>query len=188
MPEILQSDNGTEFLGECIVLLKKYYNNIRIVKGRPYHPQSQGAVERGNSPFKEALFKWIQNTNNTGVSWAKIGIYVINAQINNRKSESKKIKSPYEAIYGKLNVPQSTYVLDEKILGLATTEYAVQAVEQIINLVSRSDSSKQIPFEMLHEIIQKADTLYETVVGMDEEPNSTAISELNIDKMEKHPK
>jgi len=117
-------------------------------------------------------------------------------------------------------------VLDEKILGLATTEYTVQAVEQIINLVSRSDSSKQIPFEMLHEIIQKADTLYETVVRMDEEgqeqaaidfnvekkikmlvesytsllvgdmkpssieetPNSTAISELNIDKMEKHPK
>jgi hypothetical protein len=59
MPEILQSDNGTEFLGECIVLLKKYYNNIQIVKGRPYHRQSQGAVERGNSPFKEALFKWI---------------------------------------------------------------------------------------------------------------------------------
>jgi hypothetical protein len=226
MPEILQSDNGTEFLGECLVLLKKYYNNIRIVKGRPYHPQSQGAVERGNSPFKEALFKWIRNKNNTGVSWAKIGIYVINAQINNQKSESKNFKSPYEAIYGKVNVPQSTYVLDEKILGLATTEYAVQAVEQFINLVSRSDSSKQIPVEMLHEIIQKADSLYETVVRMEEEgeeqaaidfnaekkikmlvesytsllvgdmkpssieetPNSTAISELNIDEMEKHPK
>jgi hypothetical protein len=127
------------------VLLKKYYNNIRIVKGRPYHLQSQGAVERGNSPFKEALFKWIRNKNNTGFSWAKFGIYVINAQINNRKSESKNFKLLYEAIYGKLNVPQSTYVLDEKILGLATTEYAVQAVEQIINLVSRSDSSKQIP-------------------------------------------
>jgi hypothetical protein len=101
MPEILQSDNGTEFLGECLVLLKKYYNNIRIVKGRPYHPQSQVAVECGNSPFKEALFKWIRNKNNTCVSWAKIGIYVINAQINNRKSESKNFKSPYEAIYGK---------------------------------------------------------------------------------------
>ncbi len=49
-------------------------------------------------------------------------------------------------------------MLDEKILGLATTEYAVQAVEQVINLVSRSDSSKQIPIEMLHEIIQKADS------------------------------
>jgi hypothetical protein len=55
-------------------------------------------------------------------------------------------------------------VLDEKILGLATTEYAVQAVEQIINLVTISDLTKQIPVEMLHEIIQKADTLYETVV------------------------
>jgi hypothetical protein len=177
MPEILQSNNGTEFLGECIVLLKKYYNNIRIVKGRPYHPQSQGAVERGNSPFKEALFKWIQNKNNTGVSWAKIGIYVINVQMNNQKSESKNFKSPYEAIYGKHNVLQSTYVLDEKILGLATTEYTVQAVEQIINLVGRSDLSKQIPVEMLQEVIQKADTLYETVVQMDEEGQEQAAIE-----------
>ncbi len=97
MPEVLQSDNGTEFLGEFILLLKKYFNNIRMVKGRPYHSQLQGAMERRNSLFKEALFKWIRNKNNSGVSWAKIGIYVINAQINNRKSASKDGKSPYEA-------------------------------------------------------------------------------------------
>ncbi len=148
------------------------------------------------------------------------------SRLTTGSQNKKNPKSPYEAIYGKLNVSQSTYVLDEKILGLATTEYAVQAVEQVINLVSRSDSSKQIPVEMLHEIIHKADTLYETVVRMDEEgqeqaaidfnvedkmkmlvesytsllvgdmkpssieetPNSTAISELNIDETEKHPK
>jgi hypothetical protein len=67
------------------------------------------------------------------------------SRLTTGSQNKKNPKSPYEAIYGKLNVSQSTYVLDEKILGLATTEYAVQAVEQIINLVSRSDSSKQIP-------------------------------------------
>jgi hypothetical protein len=35
IPEILQSDNGSEFLGECIDLIKTYYPNIHIIKGRP---------------------------------------------------------------------------------------------------------------------------------------------------------
>jgi hypothetical protein len=51
MPEILYSDIGTEFLGKCIGFIKKYYKTISIVKGWPYHPQSQGSVERGRGPF-----------------------------------------------------------------------------------------------------------------------------------------
>ncbi len=96
MPEILHSDNGTEFLGKCISLIKKYYKTIRIVKGRPYHPQSQGSVERGNGPFKEALYKWIADPENEKEHWAKVGIYVVNAKINGRQSRFKNKKSPYE--------------------------------------------------------------------------------------------
>jgi hypothetical protein len=37
--EILQSDNGNEFLGQCIKVIKAFYPYIHIVKGRAYHPQ-----------------------------------------------------------------------------------------------------------------------------------------------------
>jgi hypothetical protein len=44
--EILQSGIGSEFLGECIGLIHKYYPNIHNVKGRPRHPQSQGKIKK----------------------------------------------------------------------------------------------------------------------------------------------
>jgi hypothetical protein len=93
-----------------------------------------------------------------------------------QKMENRRMKLKY----GKINVPQSTYVLDDKILGLVTTEYAIQAVELIINLVSESDVSTQSPVQMLQEIIQKADTLYETVVAMDEEGLEQEAFDFNV--------
>ncbi len=55
IPEILQSDNGSEFLGKYINYIKKYYGTVNIVKGRPRRPQTQGSVEKSNGPFKRAL-------------------------------------------------------------------------------------------------------------------------------------
>jgi hypothetical protein len=33
IPEILQSDSSTEFLGECIGTIRQYYNSIHLIKG-----------------------------------------------------------------------------------------------------------------------------------------------------------
>ena len=53
-PTILQTDNGGEFNNE---LLKKFLeqNNIQYVRGSPYHPQSQGAVESFNRTIQNFL-------------------------------------------------------------------------------------------------------------------------------------
>jgi len=50
IPKILQTDNGKEFYGEFGEYLKR--NNIKHVRGRPYHPQSQGSVEAFNKTLK----------------------------------------------------------------------------------------------------------------------------------------
>jgi hypothetical protein len=60
VPEILQSDNGGEFLGEWISYIKKYFPTVKIVKGRARKLSTQGSVERGNGPFKIALDHWMQ--------------------------------------------------------------------------------------------------------------------------------
>ncbi len=91
LPEILQSENGKEFLEYCIKMIKEEFHTIKVVKGRVYHPASQGSVERGNATFKEALDKWLEEEDNKeggtkGKSWSEIGLYVINAKINNRLS------------------------------------------------------------------------------------------------------
>ncbi|XP_020622505.1 SCAN domain-containing protein 3-like [Orbicella faveolata] len=47
-PCVIQHDQGREFEGAVAALCKKL--GIKIVKGRPYHPQSQGKVERARPP------------------------------------------------------------------------------------------------------------------------------------------
>ena len=49
MPYLLQSDNGREFVNAIIKdLLQNWDGLCKTINGRPRHPQSQGAVERGN--------------------------------------------------------------------------------------------------------------------------------------------
>jgi hypothetical protein len=110
-PQVLQSNNGTKFLGECIRNIRKYFPTIQIVKERSYHPQSQGSVERSNVPFKEALVKWV--IEKPGASWAHVRIHVVNQAINGRPSWSKDNLSPYHSYYGKLDVTDHSYVLDD---------------------------------------------------------------------------
>jgi len=59
IPEVLQSYNGGEFLGDCIKLINKTFPGVHVVKGRARQPWSQGGVECGNVIFKEALQKWM---------------------------------------------------------------------------------------------------------------------------------
>jgi IS30 family transposase len=46
-------DNGLEFKGALIELTNQL--GIRMIRGHPYHPQTQGSVEKANSTFKQRL-------------------------------------------------------------------------------------------------------------------------------------
>ena len=52
-PEIAHMDNGKEFKGACLMLLKRF--GIRIINGRPRRSQTQGSVEQGNYVAKTKL-------------------------------------------------------------------------------------------------------------------------------------
>ncbi|KRZ83412.1 SCAN domain-containing protein 3 [Trichinella sp. T8] len=52
-PSILQSDNNQEFSNAIIVKLKTCWPELRLVSGRPQHPQSHGAVERLNGVVQD---------------------------------------------------------------------------------------------------------------------------------------
>jgi hypothetical protein len=48
-------DNSTEFMGDFDDLCENRYLAIPRIKGRPYHPKSQGSIERANLTFKRKL-------------------------------------------------------------------------------------------------------------------------------------
>jgi len=64
IPQILQSDNGREFDNKRInVYLEE--QQIKFVHGRPYHPESQGCIERSHKTLQEGLKKYyVQNKAN----------------------------------------------------------------------------------------------------------------------------
>jgi hypothetical protein len=64
-PMILQSDNRHEFTANIITELKSLWPDLKIVHGRPCHPQSQSSVERANADVKEMLATWLDERNST---------------------------------------------------------------------------------------------------------------------------
>lgn len=59
---ILHTDNGREFINANIQTLTNFYK-IEHITGRPYHPQSQGQVERFNGTIKQRLRRCLVDIN-----------------------------------------------------------------------------------------------------------------------------
>jgi hypothetical protein len=52
----MQADNGKEFKGALLLLLRKY--GIQVVNGAPRSPQTQGLVEQANGVVENKLRAW----------------------------------------------------------------------------------------------------------------------------------
>ncbi|KAJ8141598.1 hypothetical protein OY671_005229 [Metschnikowia pulcherrima] len=60
VPEIIQSDNGTEFKGEVSRLMQE--KRIKVVHSQAYSPQTNGSVEKGNGIAKAKIASWKEAT------------------------------------------------------------------------------------------------------------------------------
>jgi hypothetical protein len=59
IPEVLKSDNGKEVSGYYLALIREYFKTIRIVKGRPYHPQSDTVLNMVMVHSSKYLQNWL---------------------------------------------------------------------------------------------------------------------------------
>ena len=55
--KILQCDNGGEFMAGVLALCEQWGMPLPT-NSSPYHPQTNGLVERGGSVIKRAIAKW----------------------------------------------------------------------------------------------------------------------------------
>jgi len=100
IPVLLHTDNGTEFAGEVAKTCKAF--GVEQVHGRPYHPQSQGCVERRVQTLKRRLAAIFATGDCT--DWER-ALALIEFQINITWTASIGM-SPWEAVYGqKPHVP-----------------------------------------------------------------------------------
>ena len=94
---ILQSDNGREFVNSVLSELSTLWPELKLVTGRPRHPQSQGAVERLNGVIQDKLKIWMRENNTT--RWS-VGLKFVQWQINISSHETIK-NSPFKVTFGK---------------------------------------------------------------------------------------
>jgi len=57
-PKVISSDNGKEFINEYMTALCTKWG-IEQRTSQPYHPQSQGQIERLNGSLKESIFSYL---------------------------------------------------------------------------------------------------------------------------------
>ena len=92
-PKIFHSDNGKEFKNKDVIQFCEN-NKIDCIRGRPYHPQSQGAVERLNYFVGKSLhlsyldYQQTQN-NNKKFDLSKILKLFVNNHNNKMHSVTK---------------------------------------------------------------------------------------------------
>ena len=94
-PNILQGDNGREFVNSIIEELRSMWEGLKIVHGKPRHNQSQGSVERANRDIEDMLTTWLHSNSTT--HWAD-GLRFIQVMKNRSYHEGFKC-SPYEAMF-----------------------------------------------------------------------------------------
>ena len=95
-PQILQSDNGSEFTASVFTELKVLWPDLLMVQGKPRHPQSQGSVERLNCDVKDMLIAWLGDNS---TDWP-VGLRFVQFQKNCTSSYHSGIKqTPYKALY-----------------------------------------------------------------------------------------
>jgi len=96
-PSIIQCDNGTEFKGKFPSYLLKH--GVRLIHSSPYHPQSQGKVERCHASLKAKLRFSLMNKRR-GVNWVK-ELPRIASSLNDQPKEVLGFQSPHCVYYGR---------------------------------------------------------------------------------------
>ena len=96
-PEIAQMDNGKEFKGVCLLLLKRF--GIRIIHGRPRRPQTQGLVEQANGVAKLKLGAYLREMGTT--AWAA-ALPVIATMMNSQPHKSlPRRMTPFQVMFSR---------------------------------------------------------------------------------------
>jgi len=136
-PKIMQCDNGREFKGVLLVLLKEY--GIRVVNGCPRNPSTQGLVEQANGTIKMKLRCWMHDNNSPvwHLSLPRIALAM------NLSTHGATGKMPYEIMFGRK--PRWEDSTKNKECGSGSSDHIE---DEVINGTTDSDTAS--PDEIVH--------------------------------------
>jgi len=122
-PRILQSDRGTHFVNELIQRLTKRFR-IKHSLSSPYHPQSNGLVERFNKTLCEGIAKLAEEVD----QWDRFIQPVLFAYRTKELRISKQ--SPYMLVHER----EPTLVIDYRKHGGSIMKRLLEIIEKVSQL------------------------------------------------------
>jgi len=100
IPEIILTDQGTEFLSKTFIEICKLLK-INKINTSPFHPQTNGSLERSHRTLAEYLRHYVDKNLNT---WDQLLPYAF--FVYNSTTHSSTNFQPYELLYGRtLEIP-----------------------------------------------------------------------------------
>ncbi len=140
IPKEILTDQGANFTSQ---LLKELYNllHIRGIRTSPYHPQTDGLVERFNQTLKAMLRKYVKEERR---DWDKLVPCVLFAY--REVPQASTGYSPFELLYGRpvrgpLDVLRETWV--------AQTKSSESVVSHILHMRERLEKMTEVVQENL---------------------------------------
>lgn len=95
-PDRLQRDQGPELEGNVRSLWKHF--KIKMIKSRPYHPQSRGKVERSHRRLRKKIKYDSIKLGKKGVNWV-VNLCAYNRILNDESKEELGWRSPFEIYF-----------------------------------------------------------------------------------------
>ena len=157
-PHILHSDNGGEFVSHVTEILCSKLN-IKVVHGRPYHPQSQGQVENLNKRVKRAVVSMLLKFKKE--DQAKVWPSLLNdvTQLWNNTFNNAIKDVPFRVFFGRnsgqfgLNNTFGLWPSDEELLHLSKLRTTQQQQpectdEAVVDVLEEEDFEMDIECQM----------------------------------------
>ena len=147
-PVVLQSVNVSEFTTNVVTELQGLWPDLKLVHGKPRHPQSQGSVERVNGDIKDMLTAWMGD-NNTA-DWT-IGETFVHFHKNSAHNAGIQ-RLPYEAIFGcTVKVGLTSTSLPAEVIGNLHSEQDLLALVHLTKYLTTGNLlSNQHPLQLTH--------------------------------------
>ena len=143
VPEEILTDQGSNFMSK---LLSELYGLLHIhsIRTSPYHPQTDGLVERFNKTLKSMLRKAVDTE---GKNWDKLIPYLLFAY--REVPQASTGFSPFELVYGR-NVRGPLDVLREAWEGSQSTD------ESVVSYVIATQEKLKAMADLVQENVAKA--------------------------------
>ncbi|GFU78453.1 KRAB-A domain-containing protein 2 [Trichonephila clavipes] len=134
---ILQSDNGREFSNQVVSKICTMWKDVKIVRGKPSHSQTQGSVERANQDIQNMLTAWM---NHNDTNKRSEGLPFVQFAKNTTYHEGIH-QSPYEAMFSVKAKRGITYFLPSEQIANIETANTFETEEQLEDTGNTSEKN-----------------------------------------------